>query len=269
MVGTLIFALFVDVIRLLRLPHPVYVCSFLSLGIGDIIRYRKNHLSAKSYLFRSFRSVVGIERERTMQIIIKSRQMQVTPQLRTRIERKLQRLTRWVNDDARVEVTVAEEQTRSVNDKYSVQLALSGDSHPLRSEVKSQTATAALDLALDKIVTQLSRHKDRLTTKRHHATPMKVLSLSRSGSLATLEEGASTNVEEEYSVEEEENEAIWSKVVEIRRLPTRSMTDKEVIAQMEQEGDAFYPFFNAETNSVNVMYRLDNGGYGLLVPAQE
>jgi len=38
---------------------------------------------------------------------------------------------------------------------------------------------------------------------------------------------------------------------------------------MEQEGNAFYPFFNAETNSVNVMYRLDNGGYGLLVPAQE
>src|SRR5690349_100168 len=110
-----------------------------------------------------------------MQIIIKSRQMQVTPQLRARIERKLQRLARWVNSDARVEVTVAEEQTRSVNDKYHVQLALSGASLPLRSEAKSQTATAALDLALDRIDVQLSRHKDRLTTKRHHATPIKVL----------------------------------------------------------------------------------------------
>lgn len=204
-----------------------------------------------------------------MQIIIKSRQMQVTPQLRERIERKLQRLARWVNNDARVEVTVGEEHTRSVNDKYCVQLALSGASLPLRSEVKSQTATAALDLALDKIVAQLSRHKDRLTTKRHHATPVKVLSLSRSGSLTTLDEGSSVDMEEEYSVEEEDNEALWSKIVEIRRLPTRSMSDKEVIEQMEQEGDAFYPFFNAETNSVNVMYRLDNGGYGLLVPAQE
>ena len=204
-----------------------------------------------------------------MQIIIKSKQMQVTPQLRERIERKLQRLARWVNNDARVEVTVGEEHTRSVNDKYCVQLALSGASLPLRSEVKSQTATAALDLALDKIVAQLSRHKDRLTTKRHHATPVKVLSLSRSGSLTTLDEGSSVDMEEEYSVEEEDNEALWSKIVEIRRLPTRSMSDKEVIEQMEQEGDAFYPFFNAETNSVNVMYRLDNGGYGLLVPAQE
>jgi len=45
------------------------------------------------------------------------------------------------------------------------------------------------------------------------------------------------------------------------------MGDQEVIAQMEREGLAFYPFFNQGTNSVNVMYRLDEGGYGLLVPA--
>jgi len=36
---------------------------------------------------------------------------------------------------------------------------------------------------------------------------------------------------------------------------------------MEHDNLAFCPFFNQETNSVNVMYRLDNGGYGLLVPA--
>jgi putative sigma-54 modulation protein len=38
---------------------------------------------------------------------------------------------------------------------------------------------------------------------------------------------------------------------------------------MEELGAAFYPFFNAESNSVNVMYRLESGGYGLLVPALE
>jgi len=202
-----------------------------------------------------------------MQIVIKSRQMQVTPQLRTKIERKLQRLSRWVSDDARVEVTVAEEHTRSANDKYCVQLALSGES--VRSEVSALTASAALDVALDKLVVQLSRQKDRITRKRHHATPIKILSLSRSGSLTSLDEEPSSDIDENFPVETEHNEAIWSRVLEIRRLPTRSMTDKEVIEHMEQGGDAFYPFFNAESNSVNVMYRLESGGYGLLVPAQE
>ncbi|MBO0791109.1 MAG: sigma 54 modulation/S30EA ribosomal C-terminal domain-containing protein, partial [Ktedonobacteraceae bacterium] len=62
---------------------------------------------------------------------------------------------------------------------------------------------------------------------------------------------------------------IWSRIIEIRRLPARPMSDREVIAQMEKSGADYYPFFNGETNSVNVMYRLDQGGYGLLVPAVE
>jgi putative sigma-54 modulation protein len=216
-----------------------------------------------------------------MQIIIKSRQMQVTPQLRQRIEHKVQRLSRLVHDDSRVEVTVIEEQTRSSNDRYSVQMALSTKAHPVHSEVSAVNVNTALDLVLDKVITQLGRQKDRQTkARRHPTTPAKALSLSRSGQLATLEridtsEREPVAVEEEEIdelpsvLEEEQNEAIWSRIVEIRRLPTRPMSDQEVIAHMEHEGLAFYPFFNQETNSVNVMYRLDDGGYGLLVPALE
>jgi putative sigma-54 modulation protein len=212
-----------------------------------------------------------------MQIVIKGRQMQVTPQMRQRIERKVQRLSRLVHGDSRVEVTLSEEQTRSADDRYSVQMALSATPHPVHSEVSAINVNTALDLVLDKVMTQLERQKDRQTKgRRHHSIPAKTLSLSRSGRLGTLETTDTRQSEEELeketnevhpALEETENEAIWSKIVEIRRLPTKPMTDQEVIAQMENEGLSFCPFFNQETNSVNVMYRLDNGGYGLLVPA--
>jgi putative sigma-54 modulation protein len=204
-----------------------------------------------------------------MQIIIKSRQMQMTPRLRELIERKIRRLARMLSPQARVEVTVAEEQTRSAKDRFSVQLALSGNGHPIRSEVSALNANAALDLALDKVEAQLGRLKGRQTTVRRHQTPaIKVLELSRSGALSDLadeedESGALTQV----SIQDEQNEQIWSRVMEIRRVATRPMTDQEVIAQMEEEGSVFCPFFNEETQSVNVMYRLDNGGYGILIPA--
>jgi putative sigma-54 modulation protein len=212
-----------------------------------------------------------------MQIIIKGRQIQVTPQMRQRIEHKVQRLSRLVHGDSRVEVTVTEEQTRSSNDRYSVQLALATASHPIHSEVSAINVHTALDLVLDKVVTQLGRQKDRQTkARRHHSMPATTLSLSRSGQLVALET-ADTSQDQEVpdetlneplpSLEEEQNEAIWSRILEIRRLPTRPMTDQEVIAQMENDRLTFCPFFNQETNSVNVMYRLDNGGYGLLVPA--
>ena len=202
-----------------------------------------------------------------MQIIIKGKQMEVTPQLRQHIERKVRRLSRFVDEETRVEVTVTEEQTRSARDRYCVQLALSG-LHPVHSEVSALNATTALDLVLDKVVTQIGRQKARQTTiRRHHTPPVKMLSLSREGVLTTL--ASDEQDEQDALLLEGQNEAIWQRVMEIRRLPALPMNDKEVIAQMERSGASFLPFFNEETHSVNVMYKLEQGGYGLLVPALE
>lgn len=215
-----------------------------------------------------------------MQIIITSRQMEITPRLRQHIERKVQRLSRLVNQDVRIEVIVAEERTRSARDRYSVQLALTGASHPIRSEVSALNANMALDLVLDKITAQLGRQKDRQKSTLRHRTPaMKILSLSRSGELSPLEDEQDNldkrnsdqdidGLDEQLlpSITEEHNEEIWSRVMEIRRIQTKPMNDQEAIVQMESLGISFYPFFNEATNSINVMYRLDTGGYGLLVP---
>jgi putative sigma-54 modulation protein len=206
-----------------------------------------------------------------MQIIIKGKQTEVQPRLREHIERKVQKLSRLIGSNARIEVTVSEEKTRSSHDRYTVQLAISNNSHPIHSEVSATNANMALDLVLDKASAQLGRHKDRQTSSRRHRTPpVTVLSLSRSGSISSIEE---EGVEEEEllatPITEERNEEIWSKIMEIRHIQTKPMGDQEVIAEMERNDLSFYPFFNVETRSVNVMYRLDTGGYGLLVPALE
>ncbi len=206
-----------------------------------------------------------------MQIIIKGKQTEVQARLREYIERKVQKLSRLVGPNARIEVTVSEEKTRSSHDRYTVQLAISNNSHPIHSEASAANANMALDLVLDKATAQLGRYKDRQTsTRRHRTSPVKVLSLSRSGGLSSIEE---EDIEEEELVTtpiaEEQNEEIWSKIMEIRQIQTRPMNDQEVIAEMEMNSLSFYPFFNKEMGSVNVMYRLNSGGYGLLVPALE
>ena len=216
-----------------------------------------------------------------MQIVIKGKQMEITPPLRQYVERKVQRLSRLVDTDTRVEVTITEEQTRSARDRYSVQLAISHGSHPIHSEVSAVNANTALDRVLDKVMAQLGRQKDRQTsTRRHRTPPVKVLSLSRSGHLSPMEEEPDAAEEQQDDLDmvvseesealvEEHNEEIWSQIMEIRRVSTKPMNDQEAIAELEALGLSFYPFFNEATNSVNVMYRLENGGYGLLVPALE
>ena len=204
-----------------------------------------------------------------MQLIIKGRQMEVTSQLRQRIERKVQRLARLVPETARVEVTVIEEQTRSNRDRFCVQLALSGGTQPIHSEVSALNATTALDLVLDKVVAQLGRKKDRQVAIRRHTEAVKVLALSRTGNLLAEEEEQDEEYTSPVMLEEEQNEEIWSQVKEIRRLHTQPMNDQEVIAHMERDGVSFLPFYNDETGTVNVMYKLAEGGYGLLVPTIE
>jgi len=208
-----------------------------------------------------------------MQIVIKGRQMEVTPQLRQRIERKVQRLSRLVGEQTRVEVTVAEERTRSLRDRFSVHLALAFNSHPVRSEVSAVNASTALDLVIDKIETQLERQKDRQTTAKrnlHVQEKVNVLSLARSGAITVADDEQDvSDLQFDSSVDEEDNEAMWSRIVEIRNLPTEPMNSQEVIAQMEETGATFFPFFNEESKSVNVMYKLEQGGYGLLIPTIE
>jgi putative sigma-54 modulation protein len=43
------------------------------------------------------------------------------------------------------------------------------------------------------------------------------------------------------------------------------MTETEAV-KMELLGHSFFVFFNESTGSVNVLYRRDTGGYGVLVP---
>ncbi|MGB8347120.1 MAG: ribosome-associated translation inhibitor RaiA [Ktedonobacteraceae bacterium] len=216
-----------------------------------------------------------------MNIIIKGKQMDVNSRLQQIIERKAQKLSRLVGEAARLEVMVSEEKTRSTHDRFSVQLALTGNTHYIHSEMSAVNANMAFDLALEKIMTQLGRQKDRQTSaRRRHTAQVKVLSLSRIGLLTSLTEEEEEDFAEEMAEEQgdaqdgtnisrEQNEEIWTRILEIRRLPAWPMDDQAVIAQMEMLGLSFFPFFNEATNSVNVMYRLDTGGYGLLVPEAE
>jgi ribosome hibernation promoting factor len=206
-----------------------------------------------------------------MQITIKSKQMDVSARLREHIEQKLRRLSRLVGDDARMDVTVVDEKTRSAKDRYAVHLACSNVRHV---NVVHATATdinvmTALDLVLDKVTAQLGRQKGRHTTAhRLPVSPVHTLSLSRTGEVSETTEVSKGETRTEEALTSAENEEIWSQIMEIRRVETKPMNDHEVIARMEQENMTFCPFINAETASVNVMYRLPDGqGYGLLVPA--
>jgi putative sigma-54 modulation protein len=175
-----------------------------------------------------------------MELSIFARNMEVTPRLREHVEMKVGRLDRYLPsiDEARVDLTV--ENTRRAAHRQIAQLTVRVPGTILRAEERNQDMFAAIDAVLDKMYRQIARYKGRRQDRWHavfEAPPV------------------------EEPVEEDEGE-----IVRVKRFEVRPMTPEEAIEQMELLGHQFYVFFNADEDGINVVYKRDNGDYGLLQP---
>ena len=56
------------------------------------------------------------------------------------------------------------------------------------------------------------------------------------------------------------------KVVRVKRFGIKPMSVAEAIDQMELLGHDFFLFFNAESEELNLLYRREDGNYGLIEP---
>ena len=55
-------------------------------------------------------------------------------------------------------------------------------------------------------------------------------------------------------------------IVKTKQFVMEPMLAEEAVLQLELVGHDFFVFQNADSNSVNVVYRRRNGGYGLIEP---
>src|SRR5690606_15473052 len=121
---------------------------------------------------------------------------------------------------------------------------------------------AAINLAIDKMYRRIERFKGKRVAKRKGAERFS----------ATVEELALAEElpEEVTSVEPEEIAEAAEQAAEVivrrKQVNLTAMTEAEAIEQMELLGHDFFMFYNADSGSINVLYRREAGGYGLLLP---
>jgi putative sigma-54 modulation protein len=117
----------------------------------------------------------------------------------------------------------------------------------LRAEEKSADLFAAVDAVTDKMERQIERFKGKRRRRRQQGAPAAAFP-------ASLE------------MEEEEEAGSGPAIVRVKQFPISPMSVEEAIDQMELLGHDFFVFYNADTNSMNVVYRRKDGNYGLLQP---
>jgi len=178
-----------------------------------------------------------------MKLTLTARNMVITPGITKRIEKKTERMSRYLLPDTEMQVRMRKDK----GDMRIVEITVPmGNGVILRSEAGTQTNLfLAIDEALAKIEKQIHKHRTKLGKR--------------------LREDAFTSQEPEY-IEEDLNEDNEAKIVRHKTFPTRPMSVEDAAIQMEMLGHAFFAFVNVDTEQINVLYQRKDGDLGLLEP---
>jgi putative sigma-54 modulation protein len=177
--------------------------------------------------------------------IVKGKNMDVPDSVRLYAERKMRRLERFLDDrtDAIIELSV--EHHRSADDSRIADVTLDIDGQAVRGRADASTWEAAIDGVVDKVERQAVDHREKPRVRARAP--------QEKGILARIADGTSDAGRER-------------RVVKTKRFAIVPMFEEDAIAEMETLGHAFYIFVNAENERLNLLYRRQDGDYGLIEP---
>lgn len=187
-----------------------------------------------------------------MKTSITGRHMEMTDALKAYIQSGLDKLTAHFDKVIDADVVLDVEKRRHI-----AEINLHANGVRIHGKEASQDMYASVDAVLAKLEKQIRKYKDRIN--RHQPRT------SREGrdyghAIISLESGAfdeGGNNGHDPGTHE---------VVQHEKLPMHPMTVDEAVMQLDLVDDPFVVFANAETSQVNVLYKRDDGKYGLIEP---
>ena len=170
-----------------------------------------------------------------MRFNIHAKNIEVTDAIRGYIESKIGRLDKYFKDtDLEAVVNL-----RVRGNQQIVEVTIPANKMVLRAEEKHNDLYAAVDLVSDKLERQIRKNKTKARKN-----------LKQTIVFTDFEVDASEDVD---------NSIVKRKVVD-----TKPMSEEEAILQMELIGHDFFLFKNDKTNELCVVYKREDGGYGIL-----
>jgi len=177
-----------------------------------------------------------------MELQIAGTNLEIPPATQEYIERKLGKLNKHIPDIIDVRVEVSEEKTKSPEARYLVRgMVNSGvGGAVVHGEERAEDIPKAVDKVVAVLKRQLERHKGKIYDR---------------GRGKPLARG-------KYNTEDETER----RVVKTKRFDVEPMLPREAIDQMERLGHNFFLFLDMESEEVRLVYRRNDGDYGMIEP---
>jgi putative sigma-54 modulation protein len=169
--------------------------------------------------------------------------VEVSETLEAYVEEKIGKLARYLSTIGEGKVEISHEGAKLPEQRFTVQVTLDSKGVLIRAQEESKDIRTAIDKVVDVLSKRIERYKGKLYDKGRG------ISFARQGA----------------AVEAEEIEAP-QRVVKSKRFIVKPMPVDEAISQMELLGHDFFLFIDADTERLNLLYRRENGDYGLIEP---
>ena len=173
-----------------------------------------------------------------------AKNMEVSDRVEEYITKKATKLGKFLSDieDTRIDVAYIKS-ARSATDRYVAQITIRGKGYILRTEERADDLFSAFDTSLDKMLRQIERFKGKR-------------SRGRGEKLAVPDEAVATEHEEEET---------GPVIVRRKKFDLVPMSEQEAMDQMQLLGhEEFFIFYNADSSAINVLYKRNDGSYGLI-----
>ncbi len=187
-----------------------------------------------------------------MDVTMQCRNAEVPESLRAVAREKVTRVGRHLDGWDHAEIHFSEERNPRIADKEVCEVTLRGHGHVVRAKAAAPDTLASIDRVVEKLDRQVSRLKSRLVGRSHPRHPSPHPESNGEGLTDLLE-----------TADDDADDA-GPRFVKTKHFSAKPMTPEEAALQMELVGHDFYFFTNADTGLATVVYRRDDGHFGLI-----
>ncbi|MBW2369414.1 MAG: ribosome-associated translation inhibitor RaiA [Deltaproteobacteria bacterium] len=176
-----------------------------------------------------------------MQTSVTFKNIDPSDHLKSHIQDKLDRLDKLLDNPAEANVVVSVEKHRHI-----AEVNIIGDRLSVIGKEETNDMYSAIDMVSDKLEKQIKKNKQKTRDHRGRYRTKEAEMLGREAPIFDDE---------------------MTREIKVKNIDYKPMDVEEAIMQMDLVKDSFLVFTNARSDRVNVIYRRNDGHYGLIQPS--
>lgn len=177
-----------------------------------------------------------------MRIEVTGRHLDVTPAIKSHVESELKKLSNMFPDDSASAHFVLDVE----KNRQKAEIVLTLGERTLAANIADKDLYLAISRVVQKIEKQALRLKEKRVDRRQSAKKIAEIAPTPDGAIAAA--------------------PAPRRIVEANNYPVKPMTAEEAVIRLEDETNQFLVFRDAENDSLSVIYKRNDGNYGLIQP---